>query len=74
MTFHNSIHFQDSGLSAWLGDVLSGLDGIEPWIILLIITTVLSLFTEVTSNAATASLFVPILAALVTTTEVLLSL
>jgi len=60
----------ESGLSAWLGEVLSALRGIEPWIIVLIITTVLSLFTEITSNAATASIFVPILAALAENLEI----
>ena len=48
-----------------MGDQLTFLDGIEPWAISLVVTLIVCIFTECSSNTATASLFVPILAELV---------
>jgi len=53
-----------SGFSKWMGDQLTFLDGIEPWAICLVVTLIVCIFTECSSNTATASLFVPILAEL----------
>jgi len=56
---------QESGLSSWIGQQLKFLGAIDPWLICLIVTIVVCFFTECSSNTATASLFVPILAELV---------
>ncbi|XP_078491315.1 Na(+)/citrate cotransporter-like [Ciona intestinalis] len=60
----------ESGFSEWLGDQLTFLGGIETWAICLIVTIVVCLFTECSSNVATASIFVPILAQLAQSLEV----
>uniref|UniRef100_H2Y369 Uncharacterized protein n=1 Tax=Ciona intestinalis TaxID=7719 RepID=H2Y369_CIOIN len=60
----------ESGFSEWLGDQLIFLGGIETWAICLIVTIVVCLFTECSSNVATASIFVPILAQLAQSLEV----
>uniref|UniRef100_H2Z9I5 Solute carrier family 13 member 2 n=1 Tax=Ciona savignyi TaxID=51511 RepID=H2Z9I5_CIOSA len=54
-----------SGFSQWLGDQLIFLGDLPTWVISLIVTIIVCLFTECSSNVATASLFVPILANLV---------
>lgn len=56
---------QVSGFSQWLGNQLAVLGGFPEWALCLIVTIVACLFTECTSNVATASLFIPIIAELV---------
>ncbi|XP_070573701.1 Na(+)/citrate cotransporter-like [Ptychodera flava] len=53
-----------SGLSQWIGEQLTVLDYLEVWVLVLVCTTVVCFFTEVTSNTAIATIFLPILAAL----------
>ncbi|XP_077868542.1 Na(+)/citrate cotransporter-like [Saccoglossus kowalevskii] len=53
-----------SGLSQWIGEQLAVLDYLEDWVIVLVCTTVVCFFTEVTSNTAIATIFLPILASL----------
>ncbi|XP_033115677.1 solute carrier family 13 member 5-like [Anneissia japonica] len=55
---------EKSGLSAWMGEKFESLDSIPPWTLLLIITVIIALFTEFSSNVSTASIFAPILAQL----------
>lgn len=55
--------FDASGLSASLGNVLSGLAGRPAWIMIAIICLAVTFLTEVTSNTATTALLMPILAA-----------
>ncbi|MEO0788320.1 MAG: SLC13 family permease [Bacteroidota bacterium] len=56
--------FQASGLDQWIGLKLSGL-GVLPFLLLLfILTAAVNFLTEITSNVATASMLLPILAAL----------
>jgi sodium-dependent dicarboxylate transporter 2/3/5 len=52
--------FQLSGLDRWLADLLTGLGGVELVWILLAVAAFVVFLTEVTSNTATASLFVPV--------------
>uniref|UniRef100_F6XHL1 Citrate transporter-like domain-containing protein n=2 Tax=Ciona intestinalis TaxID=7719 RepID=F6XHL1_CIOIN len=52
---------EESGLSYWVGDAISGLSEISPVAFALIISITLSFVTEFTSNVSTASLFLPIL-------------
>ncbi|XP_002733304.1 Na(+)/citrate cotransporter-like [Saccoglossus kowalevskii] len=56
-----------SGLSEWLGTQLVVLAVIPPAAIVFIITVIIAIFTEITSNVSTASIFLPILGQLGTT-------
>ncbi|XP_077466751.1 Na(+)/citrate cotransporter [Stigmatopora argus] len=53
-----------SGLSRWMGDQMSPLQSIPPWSIAMILCLLIATFTECTSNVATATLFLPILASM----------
>ncbi|KAJ8042828.1 Solute carrier family 13 member 2 [Holothuria leucospilota] len=53
-----------SGLSQWLADKFAALSGIPSWAIVVILTLVLCIFTEFTSNVATTTIFLPICASL----------
>ncbi|XP_035240329.1 solute carrier family 13 member 5-like [Anguilla anguilla] len=53
-----------SGLSRWLGIQLMPLQNIPPWATVIILCLLISIFTEFTSNVATATLFLPILASM----------
>ncbi len=55
--------FTASGLSDMLGDWLSSLSNLEPILMILTICLVVTYLTEITSNTATATLLMPILAA-----------
>ena len=55
--------FASTGLSASLGEALSSYAGWPPWLLLLLICLAVTFLTEVTSNTATTSLLMPILAA-----------
>ena len=55
--------FTASGLSAMLGDWLSSLSSLPPILMILTICLVVTYLTEITSNTATATLLMPILAA-----------
>lgn len=56
--------FKETGLADWIGQQLIVLEGMN-FILILIITTALVLFlTEITSNTATATMILPILASL----------
>ena len=56
---------QVSGLSKWVGVQLSSLESIPSYAIVIIVCIMITTFTEVTSNTATATIFLPILASLV---------
>ncbi|XP_072326084.1 Na(+)/citrate cotransporter-like isoform X1 [Scyliorhinus torazame] len=55
-----------SGLSRWLGLQLLPLRSIPQWGIVVILCLVIAIFTECTSNVATSTLFLPILASMAT--------
>ncbi|XP_030631994.1 solute carrier family 13 member 5 isoform X1 [Chanos chanos] len=55
---------EDSGLSEWLGNQLTPLHTIPPWAIAIILCLLIATFTECTSNVATATLFLPVLASM----------
>ncbi|XP_069730330.1 Na(+)/citrate cotransporter [Phaenicophaeus curvirostris] len=50
----------NSGLSAWLGHQMTPLGSIPPWAIATVISLTIAVFTECTSNVATATLFLPV--------------
>ncbi|RVE64962.1 hypothetical protein OJAV_G00131440 [Oryzias javanicus] len=53
-----------SGLSKWMGDQMTPLQNIPPWAIAIILCLLIAIFTECTSNVATATLFLPVLASM----------
>ncbi|XP_071485526.1 solute carrier family 13 member 2-like [Diadema antillarum] len=53
---------QESGLSAWLGDQFAAFGDLSPPAVAIIISIIVAIFTEVTSNAAAATVFLPIIA------------
>uniref|UniRef100_H9GHZ4 Solute carrier family 13 member 5 n=1 Tax=Anolis carolinensis TaxID=28377 RepID=H9GHZ4_ANOCA len=53
-----------SGLSKWLGSQMTPLQGVPPWAIAVILSLLIAVFTECTSNVATATLFLPVFASL----------
>lgn len=56
--------FIESGLSAWIGEQLRALDGMNIILIIIFATALVLLLTEITSNAATATMILPVMAAL----------
>ncbi|NEE04339.1 SLC13 family permease [Phytoactinopolyspora halotolerans] len=57
-----SSQFSASGLSEWIGERVGGLDDVPTWVLILVIAGMVLLLTELTSNTATAAVFVPIMA------------
>ncbi|XP_036380319.1 solute carrier family 13 member 2-like [Megalops cyprinoides] len=55
---------ETSGLSQWLGDSLSPLQNIHPAATSLLLSLLVGTFTECSSNTATTTLFLPILASM----------
>jgi sodium-dependent dicarboxylate transporter 2/3/5 len=56
--------FKESGLSLWFGELLSGLGGMHPVLIILTIALGMTFLTELTSNTATTEMLLPVLAGL----------
>ena len=56
--------FGESGLTEWLANQLSILQGIHYFILLMVVVLFVTFLTEMTSNAATATLFIPVMGAL----------
>ncbi|WP_017612630.1 SLC13 family permease [Nocardiopsis salina] len=56
--------FVDTGLSEWIGDQLRALDGVNTFLVIIIAATLVLFLTEITSNAATATMILPVMAAL----------
>ena len=55
--------FMESGLAALIGDALGGLAGLPVFALILAICLAVTFMTEMTSNTATATLLMPVLAA-----------
>ncbi|GAB4072981.1 SLC13 family permease [Barrientosiimonas marina] len=56
--------FTESGLSEWIGQQLTVLQGVEIFIVLLVVSGMVIFLTEITSNTATANMMYPIMASL----------
>lgn len=56
--------FTSSGLSEWIGNQLTALQGVSMLVIILAVSTLVIFLTEITSNTATATMMYPIMAAL----------
>jgi sodium-dependent dicarboxylate transporter 2/3/5 len=54
--------FQSSGLAVWFGENLTLLQVLPYIVVLLIVSLIVNMLTEVTSNVATASVFLPVMA------------
>lgn len=54
-----------SGLSEWLGLQLFMLSAVPPGVLVLVISFLISMITEVASNTATTSIILPVLSQLV---------
>lgn len=52
-----------TGLNAWLGGAAAGLADWPPWLFVALVTALVVMLTELTSNTATAAAFLPILGA-----------
>jgi sodium-dependent dicarboxylate transporter 2/3/5 len=62
--------FQDSGLTTYIGTKMTLLQGASLFIILFTIIAIINFFTEITSNTATATMMIPILASLSTAVDI----
>lgn len=58
-----SAGFKSTGLSNWLGERLAGLGDWPPLAMIIAVCALVTFLTEVTSNTATATIFMPIMAA-----------
>lgn len=56
--------FMSSGLSGWLGEMLTGLAGLPILLVVLAVVAMVIFLTEVTSNTASATLLMPVMASL----------
>jgi len=54
--------FADSGLALWLGERMTAISEVHPFIIILMISLFMSFLTELTSNTATTEMLLPVLA------------
>ncbi len=62
--------FKESGLSAYLGNVLQSLNGLHPLIIIIAITSIMIFLTELTSNSSSTTMILPVLASLAVSTHI----
>lgn len=62
--FALAIGFKDSGLSAWFGHALSFVNSFSPIFMIFIISFMMAMLTELTSNTATTQILLPIMGAL----------
>ncbi|XP_070773010.1 solute carrier family 13 member 2-like [Enoplosus armatus] len=61
---------EESGLSKWLGESLAPLEKIPSYAISLLLSLLVATFTECSSNTATTTLFLPILASMATAIKI----
>ncbi|MEX2366941.1 MAG: DASS family sodium-coupled anion symporter [Pseudohongiellaceae bacterium] len=61
--------FSESGLTQWIASQLTILQGVHFFIIIVAVVLFVTFLTEVTSNAATATLFIPVMGALAITMD-----
>lgn len=54
--------FKSSGLDQWIGQNLIGLKGVSPFLMTVFVCLMVTFLTELTSNTATATMMMPILA------------
>ena len=59
-----------TGLAVWLGDALSWLDVLPPLVMIFALVMIIIFLTELTSNVATVTAFMPVVAAVAVSTGV----
>ncbi len=62
--------FKESGLAQWIGAQMTLLDGVHLFILLACIVTIVNFLTEITSNVATTSMLLPVLASMALSLDV----
>lgn len=62
--------FSETGLAAWIGGQLTGLDHLPLFLMILVLVATVNFLTEVTSNLATTAMLLPILAPMALALEV----
>ncbi len=62
--FALALGFETSGLAVWFGETMMWTDGVNPYLILIVIVAAMSLLTELTSNVASTQMLLPAYAAL----------
>lgn len=55
--------FESTGLARWVGESVKGLQGLNLWLLVLTVATLIIFLTELTSNTAVAATFLPIMGA-----------
>ena len=61
--------FSESGLTQWLASQLTILQGVHFFVLIIVVVLFVTFLTEMTSNAATATLFIPVMGALAITMD-----
>ena len=61
--------FSESGLTQWLASQLTVLQGVHFFVLIVVVVLFVTFLTEMTSNAATATLFIPVMGALAITMD-----
>ena len=61
--------FKSTGLDRWIGQQLSGIQALPLWIVILTLCLGITFLTEFTSNTATATMILPVIAGASMTTE-----
>jgi solute carrier family 13 (sodium-dependent dicarboxylate transporter), member 2/3/5 len=62
--FALALGFQSSGLAVWFGQQLLWTSGVNPYLILAAVVTLMSFLTELTSNVASTQMLLPVFASL----------
>ena len=62
---HANFIIKVSGLSAWIGEQLAVFGSLPGWLMVAIICFLVAMLTEVTSNSATCTILMPIMASMV---------
>ena len=57
-----AVAMEQTGLSVWVGGVVSALGDVPTWVVVAAVATLLIFLTELTSNVATTSMAMPIMA------------
>ena len=62
---------EQSCLSYWIGQQLTGLGDLDDWVLLLVVSIIMMLVTQLVSNSAAAAMIIPILKVLALTLQVI---
>lgn len=57
-----AVAMESSGLAAWIGGAVASLSAVPPWVIVAAVAALIVFLTELTSNVATTSMAMPVMA------------